>query len=182
MKSLPLAARLIVCAVIGTGAVLLASLFPLRDFTQPTLFAVMLILSSVTSVFKVMLPLARSGSTMSVSYAVDFAALLLLGTEQATLIAAVGAWSQCTFRRREWNPTHQTLFSVASLAITVQLAGLAYTALGGVPGHLEPWSVITPLVGATTTYFIVNTTLIAAAVGLSTAQRVERVWNQNFLW
>ena len=54
--------------------------------------------SSLASALKVNLPLATSGSTMSVSYAVDFASLLLLGADETMLVAAASAWSQCTFR------------------------------------------------------------------------------------
>ena len=50
--------------------------------TNPVLFVVLLVCSSLASAFKVNLPLASSGSTMSVSYAVDFASLLLLGAER----------------------------------------------------------------------------------------------------
>src|SRR3989337_2525332 len=98
MKTLPLPARLYVCAVIALGAGLLAALFPLTSFGGPCLFLLPLLLSSITSVFKVSLPLARSGSTMSVSYAVDFASLLLLGPNETMVVAAGGAWSQRTFR------------------------------------------------------------------------------------
>ena len=56
--------------------------FPVETLASPWLFLLLLALSSITSVFKVNLPLARSGSTMSVSYAVDFASLLLLGPER----------------------------------------------------------------------------------------------------
>ena len=45
-----------------------------------------------------------SGSTMSVSYAVDFASLLLLGADQTMLVAAASAWSQCTFRTQSKSP------------------------------------------------------------------------------
>ena len=38
------------------------------------------------------------------------------------------------------------------------------------------------LVGAGTTYFIVNTMAIATAIALSTRQSVMKVWNENFLW
>src|SRR5918994_6326132 len=137
MKSLPLPARLYVCAVIGLGAALLVAFFPISSFKGPWLFLLLLLLSSITSVFKVSLPLARSGSTMSVSYAVDFASLLLLGPNETMLVAAVSAWSQCTFRTKERNPAHRTLFSMACLVITVQAAGTVYIALGGVPGHFE---------------------------------------------
>ncbi len=56
--------------------------FPTEFVGSPWLFLGLLLLSSITSVFKVNLPLARRSSTMSVSYAVDFAALLLLGAER----------------------------------------------------------------------------------------------------
>ena len=65
---------------------------------------VLLVLSVVTSAFKVNLPLAKSGSTMSVSYAVDFTALILLGPHETMLVAVASAWSQCTFRMQERNP------------------------------------------------------------------------------
>ena len=137
MKTLPLPARLFVCAVIVVGAGLLALYFPVKTFESPGLFLLLLALSSVTSVFKVTLPLARSGSTMSVSYAVDFASLLLLGPDETMIVAAVSAWSQCTFRIKERNPPHRTLFSMACLIVTVQAAGTVYIYLGGVPGQLR---------------------------------------------
>jgi diguanylate cyclase (GGDEF)-like protein/putative nucleotidyltransferase with HDIG domain len=133
-------------------------------------------------VFKVTLPLARSGSTMSVSYAVDFASLLLLGPDETMLVAAVSAWSQCTFRIKERNPAHRTLFSMACLIVTVQAAGTVYIYLGGVPGHFDLKTLAKPLVGAATTYFLINTAMIATAIAWSTKQGVVKVWNENFLW
>jgi diguanylate cyclase (GGDEF)-like protein/putative nucleotidyltransferase with HDIG domain len=181
MKSLPLPARLLVCAVIAAGAGLFAMTLPFR-IEQKLLFGAILALSSVTSIFKVTLPLPRSASTMSVSYAVDFASLLLLGAPPTMVIAAVSAWSQCTFRIKARNPAHRTLFSMASLVITVYATGLAYAALGGTPGRLEFWSGIPPLAAAATTYFLVNTLLVAAAIGLSTHASIGKVWEEDFLW
>jgi hypothetical protein len=122
MKALPLPARLFVCAVVGLGAVLLVTFFPLRSFESPSLFLLLVVLSSLASVFKVTLPLARSGSTMSVSYSVDFASLLLLGPNETMIVAAVSAWSQCTFRIKERNPAYRTLFSMACLVFNVKAA------------------------------------------------------------
>jgi diguanylate cyclase (GGDEF)-like protein/putative nucleotidyltransferase with HDIG domain len=182
MKTLPLPARLFVCAVIVVGAGLLAVYFPVKTLESPGLSLLLLALSSVTSVFKVTLPLARSGSTMSVSYAVDFASLLLLGPDETMLVAAVSAWSQCTFRIKERNPAHRTLFSMACLIVTVQAAGTVYIYLGGVPGHFDLKTLAKPLVGAATTYFLINTAMIATAIAWSTKQGVVKVWNENFLW
>src|SRR6478672_7733611 len=125
MKTLPLAATLFVCAVIGVGGLLLAAFFPTHITGRVELFLLLLLLSSITSVFKVNLPLARRSSTMSVSYAVDFASLLLLGPNETMIVAAVSAFSQCTFRIKERNPIHRTLFSMSCLVVTVQGAGLA---------------------------------------------------------
>ena len=77
---------------------LLVAFFPLNLDRSPFLFLGLLLLSSITSVFKVNLPLARRSSTMSVSYAVDFASLLLLGPNETMIVAAASAFSQCTFR------------------------------------------------------------------------------------
>src|SRR5215213_11097247 len=152
MNTLPRPARLFVCAVILAGAGLLVAFFPVKTFASPWLFLLLLTLSSITSVFKVNLPLARSGSTMSVSYAVDFASLLLLGPNETMIVAAASAWSQCSFRNKERNPPYRTLFSMACLVVTVQAAGTVYAYLGGVPGQFDVWALPKPLVGAATTY------------------------------
>ena len=184
MTRLPLAARLYVGSVIAAAVVILAVILPQTTLDSPWLFVGLLLVSSFTSAFKVSLPLAKSGSTMSVSYAVDFASLLLLGPNQTMLVAIASAWSQCTFRMKERNPLYRTLFSMACLCITVQAAGLAYLWFGGLPGHLgtDLQSLAKPLVAAATTYFIFNTALIAIAISLSTHQSFVQIWNENFLW
>ena len=181
MKGLPLSARVFVCLVIATGAGLCMTILPLRT-DQPILFAALVVLSTVTSVHKVTLPLPRSASTMSVSYAVDFAALLMVGTAQTMVIAAASALCQCNFRIREPNAPHRTLFSMATLVVTVFAAGSIYGLLGGTPGHVELGIGLAPIAGAAATYFVVNTVLVATAIALSTDASVTRVWNQNFLW
>src|SRR5262245_19437680 len=183
MKDLPIAARLYVGAVLAAGAVVLA-LFAPHTIANPVVFVTLLVCSSLASVLKVTLPLASSSSTMSVSYAVDFAALLLLGANETMLVAAVSTWAQCTFRTQVRSTPHRTLFSMASLVLTVKAAGVAYTWLGGPPPG-QSFTMLTiakPLVAAATTYFICNTLLIATAISLSTQQPIGRVWNENFLW
>jgi diguanylate cyclase (GGDEF)-like protein/putative nucleotidyltransferase with HDIG domain len=170
-------------AVLTAGALTLI-LFTPHAIANPTLFAFLLAGSSLASALKVSLPLASSGSTMSVSYAVDFAALLLLGADETMIVAAASAWSQCTFRTQSRSAPYRTLFSMASLVLTVKAAGLAYVWLGG-PASADQFTLFTipkPLVGAATTYFVCNTLLIATAIGLSTRQSITKVWNENFLW
>ena len=184
MRSLPPPARVYVAATIALGAVLVVSLGPRVTFPNPVLFAILLLTSVVTAAFKVSLPLARSSSTLSVSYAVDFTALLLLGPNAAMLVAVASAWSQCTFRMTAPNPVHRTLFSMSCLAITVQAAGVAYALAGGVPGSIGDGlaGAARPLVAAATTYFFFNSCLVAVAVSLGSHQPFQKVWHQNFLW
>src|SRR5215471_6413532 len=130
MKDLPLAARIYVGAVLTAGAITIAVYAP-RSLSNVWLFALLLCGSSLASALKVSLPLATSGSTMSVSYAVDFASLLLIGADQTMLVGAASAFSQCTFRTQTRSAPHRTLFSMASLVLTVKAAGAVYALLGG---------------------------------------------------
>jgi diguanylate cyclase (GGDEF)-like protein len=57
-----------------------------------------------------------------------------------------------------------------------------YVALGGHPGMWEPATMFVPLAAATTTFFLLNSGLIAAAIGLSTVQSPVRIWSDSFLW
>ena len=184
MKELPVAARLFVGAVLAAGATTFLWFAP-HTIANPILFVVLLGCSSLASALKVSLPLASSSSTMSVSYAVDVAALLLLGANETMVVAAASAWAQCTFRTQMRSALHRTLFSVASLVLTVKLAGWVYTLLGGtiIGPEFNLLSIAKPLVGAATTYFVFNTLLVATAISLSTKQSsIARVWNENFLW
>jgi diguanylate cyclase (GGDEF)-like protein/putative nucleotidyltransferase with HDIG domain len=183
MRDLPLAARVFVGAVLTAGFVILIFFAP-HSIANPLLFLALLCFSSLASALKVSLPLASSGSTMSVSYAVDFAALMLLGANETMIVAAASAWSQCTFRTQARSAPYRTLFSMASLVVTVKAAGLVYSWLGGPPpgAAISLIHITKPLVGAATAYFACNTALIATAIALSTRQPLLRVWNENFLW
>jgi hypothetical protein len=183
MKDLPLAARVYIGAVLAAG-LLFVVLFGPRTIPNPGLFVALLVGSSLASALKVSLPIATSGSTLSVSYAVDFTALLLLGANETLVVAAVSAWCQCTFRTKTPSAPYRTLFSMASLVLTVKAAGWVYGWLGGPPpGSPFLWVEIPkPLVGAATAYFLCNTVLIASAIGLSTRQPILPAWNENFLW
>jgi putative nucleotidyltransferase with HDIG domain len=183
MNQLPRAAHRYVTAVIAIGVTLFAVCLPQAKFDQPVLFLALLVLSSMSASLKVYLPLTTSGSTMSVSYAVDFASLLLLGPHSTMLVAAGSAFSQCHLNSKERNPLYRTLFSVASLVITVQGTGLAFHLLGGGANADMSLAVLArPLVGAATVYFLLNTGLVATAIALSTRTPIVSTWHNNFLW
>ena len=105
--------QIYVYAVIALGAVVMTSALLSLQFSEPGLFAALLVLSVISSALKVDMPLGAGGSCISLSYVVDFAALLLFGPGPAMLIAVTSGWSQCTMRMQERNPIYKTLFSMA---------------------------------------------------------------------
>ena len=176
------AVKIYVAAVNVLGWSALIALLP-RGFPRPLLFAALLGISCLTSIWKVNLPLALSnGSTLSVSYAANLMALLLLGPRHAIAIGAAGAWTQCTWRVRRSYPLYRTLFSVAAEILAMTASGAAYGALGGAIGTVDPVASPEPLVGAMAAYFLVNTGLVAGAIALSTGRGIAAVWREDFLW
>ena len=180
-RALPLQARAYVVAVIvaGVGCLLAAVLRFHPD--QPRLFAMLLGLAIAASAAKIELPLGRGQSNLSFSHAVNFWALFSLGLAPTAIIAAASAWAQCTLRAGARNPPHRVVFSIASLIVTVSLAGLPLTLIGGadastVAALARAAAIAAPL------YFFVNTALVATAIALSTRQRAGLIWQRNFLW
>jgi diguanylate cyclase (GGDEF)-like protein/putative nucleotidyltransferase with HDIG domain len=178
---LPVVARLYVGAVIALGVAVGAAAMTSVDVPRPGLFAALLALSVISSALKVDLPLGVGSSCISLSYAVDFTALLMLGPAPTMVISMTSVWFQCTFRMNERNPAYKTLFSMATLTLTVAAAGAMYTWLGGTYGALAP-APLQPLMAAAMTYFLVNSLAVATAFALVTRRRIFSVWHDNFLW
>jgi signal transduction histidine kinase/CheY-like chemotaxis protein len=175
-------ARVYVLAVMLSGAVVTAAWFPTR-ITHALLFWALLATSCVTSLLKVNLPIPlTNGATLSVSYAANLMALLLLGGRHALVIALAGVFTQCTVHVRRRYPWYRTIFSVAAEALTMVATATAYHLFGGPTLPFDLAALAKPLVGAITTYFIVNTGLVAAAIALTSNRSVWNVWRDDFSW
>src|SRR3954447_21440198 len=126
LRTLPLAARAYVTAVVLAGAACFSVALAFLRLPHPWLFVVLLGLAVVTSAAKIDLPLGRSQSNLSLSHAVNFWALFALGPAPTVCIATASAWAQCRLRQTETNPLHRVVFSVASLTVTVAAASLPF--------------------------------------------------------
>src|SRR6188508_1757234 len=100
----PIAGQIYVYAMIACGAVVVASALSSLELSRPGLFAALLVLSVMSSALKVDMPLGAGSSCISLSFAVDFTALLVLGPAPTMLIVISSTWSQSTFRMSERNP------------------------------------------------------------------------------
>jgi len=178
LRELPRLARWYIVSVIVLGALTFVVLVPRATLTPVTPLVFLVMLSSLTSAFKIQFPIA-SGSNMSVSYVVDIAALILRGPHATMIVGAAGALAQSTLNAKSRNPFYRTLFNMAILVLTVQAAGQVYLRLGGTP-DAAPSTVALPLAGMALTYFVVNTVPIAVAIALATRQEAWRVWKTDF--
>jgi signal transduction histidine kinase/CheY-like chemotaxis protein len=173
---------LVIGAGIATVIALMSRSLPL-PLPHPWMFLALVAWTCVASLWKVALPVGRTtGSTLSVSYAANLMTLLLLGPEQAVLSAVAGAWTQCWFRTSEPAPLHRTLFSMAVAAITMAATGVVYRLMGGSLAPTDALEIARPLVAAIAVYFIVNTGLVAGAVGIATGRTLAQTWRRDFLW
>jgi len=177
-RDLPARARWYILFVIALGAVTFCALVPRATLTPIVPLIFFILLSSLTSAFKVQFAIA-SGSNMSVSYVVDIAALILRGPHTTMIIGAASGWSQTTLNSRTPNPLFRTLFNMSMLVLTAQAAGQVFQRLGGRP-DAEPAALIMPLAGMALTYFFVNTIPVALAVAFTTNQNAWRIWKTDF--
>ena len=181
-RALPLAAQIYVTLVVALGTIWLAVSVP-TTFADPVMFVSLAVFACVTSTWKVNLPIAvANGSTLSVSYAANLTSLLLLGPQHAALIAVAGAITQCRYKAKAEYPIYRTIFSAAAAGITMTATGAVYVLLGGTTPPAAALLVAKPLVGAIGTYFVVNTSLVAAAIALSSSRSFAETWGRDFLW
>jgi diguanylate cyclase (GGDEF)-like protein/PAS domain S-box-containing protein len=180
-QELPGAARGFIATLVVAAVVLTVVTLP-SELPDLVTFFVLLIASSLASGLKLRLPLGTSHSNLSISYTFDFAAVILMGTSPAAIVAAVGAYAQSRFATAGHNPYFRVIFNVAALILTVQAAGWTFHYFGGVPGSFSVLHGAKPLVATALVYYVANTSLVGIAVALASRQPLWTVWHSNFLW
>ncbi|MFN8058279.1 MAG: ATP-binding protein [Vicinamibacterales bacterium] len=168
--------------LVVVAAIAVATLSGPFHVTRPGLYACLFTLTLLSSGLRVQVPLHRGWANMAPSHAFTFASLLLFGTGPTVPMAAAGAVMQSTAFGRRWRPAVRHVFNTAAIVLTVAAVALVYRATRDgsvVPESARAW---VSLVAAATTYFLVNSWMVATAVALSTGQRLGRCWRESFLW
>src|SRR2546428_3878380 len=96
MNKPPLAARLYVIGLIAAAGALLAWFGALPTFAELPVFGGLALGMVLAAALKLRLPTTKNRATMSMSFVIDFASLLLLGPHKTMLIAAIGGVSPVT--------------------------------------------------------------------------------------
>ena len=122
------------------------------------------------------------GGAITVAFAVDFACLLIYGPALAGL---VGVASVAFLLRR--SPRYRVLYNAGQVALSVGVAGLAYSAAGGrfvwfVAGPIAFHRSIPALGLAGLVYVTVNTLMVTLAVARSERRSLAEVWASSFRW
>jgi putative nucleotidyltransferase with HDIG domain len=122
---------------------------------------------------------------ISVSDAFVFASVLLFGTAVATVIVAIDSLVATLFMRRENRSIFRSLFNVAVASGSIWVAATTFYALTGPlpgPGVFVLTKYVGPLLLLAGLYFLVNSWLIAIALGFEQRAPIPALWWQHFPW
>src|SRR5688572_20717908 len=126
-----------------------------------------------------------AGSRLSVSETFVFASVLLFGTCTGTITVAleiIVAFITGPGKRR--SPV-RILFNVSSATLAIWIASHAFYSLAGIPPLAEReaklHTLLFPLTVLATTYFVLNSGMIAVALAIQRRESALKIWRTNFL-
>lgn len=114
---------------------------------------------------------------ITVSTAIIFAAVLLVGPALACWATGLGMGLAYVFLKRRW---YNTAFNTAAYILTVAAAGLTYQLTNGGKIAVSSSTSIPALSLAAIVYFVTNTGLVAVVVALREKRDVWYVWTDMF--
>ncbi len=179
------AGRFYLGAVIATGVtVVLQSLLTL--WREPVTYDwfVLAGLTLLSGSFTVRVP--TISARLSVSETFVFATVLIFGPAAATAIVVLDTLVISLWLRGPSRTPARILFNMSAPAVAIWTASHLFYRLSDVqplfrgPQNIAP--LIIPLFGLALCYFVLNSALIARAVGFQRQISSFLVWRQNFLW
>jgi putative nucleotidyltransferase with HDIG domain len=117
------------------------------------------------------------GGTISVTFAVDFACLLLFGP---AVVAIVNVFSYlfCGFLNNEKEPIIKKVFNISQGVICVASAGIVYEMIGGKFGQVS-YEYIFAIFIAALVYFVINTTAVTIIISMVEEISPWGIWLTN---
>jgi len=161
----------------GSACLVAASLGVKVASLDPLMFVLLLGLAAAAQRNPVML--FRS-SAISMSFAIKVAAYVLFGVGVAlwvnVVVAAVNAFTP------KPKPVRKAAFNFGQLSISTTLAASTYGLVGGKTPPTDITSTVIAVAISAAVYFLVNSTLTAAVIALTSDAKFATVWRQNFSW
>jgi len=119
-------------------------------------------------------------TTLSATDPFVFTAMAAFGPMPACVTALAGVLGAALGRNRNRDRVHLA-FNLGNLVLATAASSVVYLAVGGEPGG-PVTSQFAPLVAAGTCYFVINTWLVSAVVGIETGRPILEIWRESFLW
>lgn len=178
-------ARLYITFVVAAGACVIgSSIYQL--FVEPisNRWLILAALTLLTGSFNV--KVSSINAYISVSEAFVFASILMFGTPAGTATVVIECLVILLWMKREMRHLHRVLFNMAAPAIAVWTAGTAFYLLSGIEPYSKAFTrlpiLFLPLLAFTALYFLLNSWLVAIAVGLESRKSATQIWLKNFAW
>jgi putative nucleotidyltransferase with HDIG domain len=162
--------------VLAAGVAILCHGFWTWNISDWTRYLSYLTIALIASGMKV--ALQGVTGTMSMSFLFVLIGVSEVGLPGTLLMGCLGMLVQCIFRAKIRPRPIQILFSVASMACSVEACYYAYrwSALGG---SLE---LPVRLLLAAAAFFVINTLSVAAVIALTGGQSPWTVWRKSYFW
>jgi len=162
---------------VGAGFLVAGSLGVKVASLDPLMFVLLLGLAAAAQRNPVML--FRS-SAISMSFAIKVAAYVLFGLGVAlwvnVVVAAVNAFTP------KPKPIRKAAFNFGQLSISTTCAATTYGLVGGKTSPTDLTSTVIAVAVSAAVYFLVNSTLTAGVIALTSEAKYQAVWRQNFSW
>jgi len=178
-------ARLYVAVVVLLGTATVAH--AVRHLTDRPLDRQWLILAALTLLtgsFTVKVP--SISASLSVSETFVFASVLLFGPEAGAVTVLLECLIIQFWMRSGGRLVYRVLFNTAAPAIAIWVSGTVFFLIARRPPYSQSGapleSLFLPLAVFTALYFLLNSWLVAFALGLETKRSPVQIWWRNFTW
>jgi putative nucleotidyltransferase with HDIG domain len=177
-------ARVYVTTVVLAGAGIIAvSVHSLYAEPVDTQWFVLALLTLLTGSFTVKVP--SISAYLSVSETFVFASVLMFGAEAGALTVALECLVITFWMKPSRGSAHKILFNTAAPAVAIWVSARIFFATGIQPYSIQPGvlqQLFLPLLVFTTLYFLLNSWLVAIALGFESGRSALTIWWKNFTW
>ena len=127
-------------------------------------------------------PIALPGSNayITVSSALDYAAIVVFGPVVAAMISTVSTVATSLTTKQKTAP-HKILFNACLFIVTITVAGWMFRLAGGT-ATAESRELVLPMAACGIAYFLIDTFGVSIIVALSQGINAWRVWQRTYLW
>lgn len=170
--------RLYYFIVVALGVFLALRFFPEArvDSWAPLLW--WLGFSILADLSPILLPGSRAYIT--VSSALDYAAIVVFGPVVAAMISTISTVITSLTTSRKTAP-HKVLFNACLFIVTIMASGFIFRMAGGRPTP-NISQLVLPMMACGITYFLIDTFGVSIIVALSQKLNAWRIWQRTYLW